>query len=331
MDNRVATDKSGDDREASGSRKRKMTLSDALRWAWADELPKMASAVSDAAPNGHSSAWASIVRFGELHSIVDRQPNRYGCIPFDQTGWPHADALVIADAVADLAVCQVDAPDGWDPMEELSGLVEEGLARRAISTALERATVDRDGERYFRTRPDLLVVRHAILGLVPDWRLAAVPEAKFETWENGRHRWFVRRHVRTVVGTLPDGSDHVVVYSTEADGWSARRQRPVTGAYRKPYLDPDPVPTMVERAEYEIFCAAMAMLFDALAGRLETIDLVAVDWPARPWMDSGEDDGLRRQPRILPDLSRLPSAKEVLKTPTKTRRKRAPKQAEKAA
>ncbi len=212
-----------------------------------------------------------------------------------------------------------------------TGCLHSRSSHKAHWQIVGEVAADRDGERYFRTRPDLLVVRHAILGLVPDWRLAAVPEAKFETWENGRHRWFVRRHVRTVVGTLPDGSDHVVVYSTEADGWSARRQRPVTGAYRKPYLDPDPVPTMVERAEYEIFCAAMAMLFDALAGRLETIDLVAVDWPARPWMDSGEDDGLRRQPRILPDLSRLPSAKEVLKTPTKTRRKRAPKQAEKAA
>ncbi|MCA0275856.1 MAG: hypothetical protein LCH86_07630 [Proteobacteria bacterium] len=280
-----------------------MTLSDALRWAWADELPKMAGEGGGAAPNGYSSAWGAILRFGELHSIVDRQPNRFGCIPFDQAGWPHADALTIAHHVETLAECEVDVPEAWNPMPELSAAVDAGLAGRAISDALERATVERGGLRYFRTRPDVLIVRHAILGLVPDWRPCQQPEVKFETWENGRHRWYVRRQVRVVEGKNADGTDYIVVHNIEADGWSSRLQRPVTGAYRKPYLEPDPVPGMVARAEYEIYCAAMAMLFEALAGELETIDLVAVDLPAHPWaVDSGEEAGESREPKILPDL-----------------------------
>lgn len=324
MEIRDGRQKTGDGRDGSAVKKRKMTVSDALKWAWGEELPKMASD-GGGAPNGYSSAWGSILSFGALHSIVDRQPNRYGCIPFDRSGWPHADALVIAHAVEQLAACAVDVPEGWHPMPELAA-IDDDLAGRAVSDALDRASVAvAGGERQFRLRPDVLVVRHAILGMVPDWRLSHRPIKKFEIWPNGRQRWYVRREVRSVAGQHPDGSDYIVVHSTEVDGWSSRLQRPVAGAYRRPYFEPDPVPVMVARAEYEIFCAAMTMLLDQLAGALDTIDLVAVDWPAQPWGDSPERATDSRRSRILPDLRARTAREPARKTPRKSKPKRAAK------
>ncbi|WP_149760015.1 hypothetical protein [Neomesorhizobium albiziae] len=308
-----------------------MTMSDALRWAWGDELPKLHEAGASGAPSGYSSGWGSMIAYGELNSIVDRQPNRFGCIPFDQVGWPHADALLIADAVSSLAQCTVDVPEGWHPMPELVE-IDEALASRAVGDALIKATVsDNEGAMHFRARPDVLVVRHAILGLVPDWRLSHRPVKEFEVWPNGRHRWFVRRDVRTVVGEDADGSDRIAVQTTEVDGWSTRLQRPAAGAYRKARFAPDPVPVMVARAEYEIFCAAMCMLYDQLDGTLETVELQAVDWPVQPWGDSPERSTDSRRGRILPDLSAVSPSNGLPESVAKSKARRRRKPAAKAA
>lgn len=310
MENRDARSANGVDRDANSPRRRKMTMSDALKWAWGEELPKMqADAGFDKGMLGARSAWGSILQYGEVGSIVDRQPNRFGCIPFDMAGWPHADALLIADAVEGLAECAVDVPEGWHPMPELAA-IDEPLAARAVSDALIKATtLDRDGALRFRAKPDVMVVRHAILGIVPDWRLYGTPAKQYEAWPGGRHRWFVRREVSTVVGTNPDGTDMVAGSTIEVDGWSSRLKRPVAGAYRKAHFVPDPVPVMVARGEYEIFSAAMCMLFDQLADRLETINLMPVDWPVQPWDDSTEIPADSRGPRILPDLAAERAAK----------------------
>jgi hypothetical protein len=307
-----------------------MTMSDALKWAWGDELPKVQSGGMGGEHRQLTagSAWQAILAYGETGSIIDRQPNRYGCIPFDVVGWPHADALLIAAAVEELAECAVDVPEGWHPMPELAA-IDEPLAAKAVSDALIKATVaDADGAVHFRARPDVLIVRHAILGLVPDWRLWETPVKQFETWPGGRHRWFVRREVRTVVGDGPLG---IAVQTVETEGWSARLRRPVAGAYRKAHFVPDPVPAMVARAEYEIFSAAMCMLYDQLADRLETIDLVPVDWPVQPWGESAERGADSRRPRILPDLAAERAAKDEAETPAKSKGKRKRKRAKKAA
>lgn len=330
MENRDASRVVGVARDASGLRRRKMTVSDALKWAWGDELPKVQGDFRTPSL-GSVSAWAAILRYGEVGSIVDRQPNRFGCIPFDEVGWPHSDALRIADAVASLADCSVDVPEGWHPMPELAA-IDEGLASRAVGDALLKATVaDAGGGLRFRARPDVLVVRHAILGLVPDWRLWERPEKQFETWPNGKHRWFVRREVRTVIGEHADGTDKIDVQTVEVEGWSSRLQRPVAGAFRKARFVPDPVPAMVARGEYEIFCAAMCMLFDQLSDQLETIELIAVDWPVQPWGDSPERAADSRAPRILDDLSAAGGEKDEPKSEAISKPKRRRKRRRKAA
>jgi len=121
------------------------------------------------------------------------------------------------------------------------------------------------------------------------------------------------------------------VRTIEVDGWSARLRRPVAGAYRKANFTPDPVPVMVARAEYEIFCGAMCMLFDQLAGRLETIDLVAVDWPVQPWDDSDGAAADSRGPRILPDLTAARTVENAPKSETIPKSKRKARRRAKAA
>lgn len=311
------------------SKRRRMTVSTALKWAWNDELPKEQSAV--AAPDlSTRSAWAAIAAWGELHSIVDRQPNRWGCVPFDDVGFPHPDAIRIAEAVMSLADCSVDVPEGWHPMPELA-TVDEALARVAVGDAVRRATVLVGADLHFRARPDAIIVRHAILGLVPDWRMDSLPAIEFERWDNGRHRWFVEREVRSVVGQNGDGSQKVAVETVEVDGWSTRLQRPVAGAYRKALFNPDPVPIMVARAEYEIFCAAMCMLHDDLDGCLESIDLVATDYPVQPWGDLPEEGDLPRGSKILPDLRQRTRPQGAQKSPAISEAKANRRRSEKSA
>lgn len=299
---RVARAETGVARVASGPVRRKMTLSEALKWAWGDELPKE-PAIERPAGFGSLGAWGAIARFGELNSVIDRQPNRYGCIPFDQADFPHPDAVRIAEAVKDLDDLVVDLPDGWHPMPEIAA-IDVGLAGLALADTLRKVTVTTEaGEIRFKVSPGVIIVRHAILGLVPNWRLDEIPVIRHVVGANGREKWFVKRETRSIAGRNPDGTDRVVTENVEVDGWSTSKQRPVHGAYRKPYLDPDPVPVMVARAEYEIFCAAMATLAADLADRLETISIVADDWPACPWIDG--ETRLPSAGRILADLRQV--------------------------
>lgn len=309
---------SGDAGEAGGPRRRRMTVSEALRWAWSEELPKEPASAFYDPPLAARSAWSAIQEFGALNAIVDRQPNRYGCIPFDRADSPHPDALLLAREVSSLAECVLDLPEGWHPMPEMAD-VDAALGHKAVGDALHKvATGDGRGGSVFRIRPDMLVIRYAIIGIVPDWRLAELPVRRFEAHVGGVEKWFVRRDLRSVIGTNADGSDRIEIVSTEVDGWSQRLRRPVAGAYRKPYLDPDPVPVMVARAEYQILVAAMTMLHEGLAGTLDTIELLPVDWPDQPW--SADSAGERRS-RILPDLRADSRGVVVADTAMKSKRK----------
>lgn len=294
-------DARGGFRDGSASQstvKRRMTVSAALKWAWSDELPK--EPASGKPPPGMVSVWNSISHYSELSTMIDRQPNRYGCIPFDQSDFPHPDALLIAGAVTALSDMVVDVPDGWNPMPEIAA-ADRDLGDKAVRDALDKVTVQgADGDRRFRMRPDALIIRYAILGGEPDWQLDKVPVKKLVCNERGTPKWFVQNRVPQIIGENPDGSDKIEYVAIESDGWSARGKRPLPGAYQKNFLDPDPVPVIVERAEYEIWHSALTVLHDDLAAKLETIRLQPDCRPLRPW----EDDtiGGRRRPRILPDL-----------------------------
>jgi hypothetical protein len=95
-----------------------------------------------------------------------------------------------------------------------------------------------------------------------------------------------------------DGSDIVAMVEIETNGMTAAgKLKP--GAYQKHYLDPDPVDTLIARAQREVLADVMAYVYETCAGQLETIDLQPPALTARPW------EGAEARPaRVLPDLRR---------------------------
>lgn len=265
--------------------KRRMTAERAVEWAWRDELPKAPRLVNG--PDGFLAAWRKVSEFGERLSLVDMTGvNQWGCVPdLSADRYPHPDAEAIAEAVHALDGWTIGIPDDWSPAPELDAFA--GLAARAVSIAARRAMV----------KPvSLIVSRRAILGIDPaDWTIGPT-EIGHEKAANGRDKWIVRATVDTIVGSNPDGSDRTVAETVELPG-TGRNGKPLPGAYRKPYLDPDPVDPLTARAEHEIWHAALTALAEMLAGRLETIDMLPPETPARPWTAP------MRIRRVLDDLS----------------------------
>jgi hypothetical protein len=259
--------------------KRLIGIEALLRWAYSEELPKVsAGGALSFLPAGFVTA-SFAAEAGENVRV-----NRFGVVPdFSAPCGPHADALAIAGVVKSLDEFELAIPDGWDPFADLGEM--GGHRAAAIADVLARLTViGLDGRRRLKTKPSRLIMRHAILGGCPDWR-AEKPEVKFVCAANGKPRWYVRQTVLDVSG---------IPFEVEADGYSKSAKRPVAGAYRKTYLDPDPVEAGVKRGEYEIWRAALDLLVGVLDGQLEANQALPCARPQRPW------EGSYSPPRVLP-------------------------------
>jgi len=267
-----------------------------VAWAFREELPKMPRRADG--PMAMAGGWDRTGRFAELLSLVDRfGVNQYGIVPdFSADRWPTADALAIADAVAavdDAWFCDLQ-PEDWHPAPELDCF--GGLGAMAVSAAWRRMTKTEGERQVLRVRPSHLVIRAAVLGPRLDaMELGDVVE-RFEAHGNGEAKWFVEKTVDVVVGALPDGSDRTEARTVEQNGWNSRQRRPLPGAYRKTFLDPDPVPTIIARAEHEIWLSALEMVRCQLGGRLSDVEMLPSAIPVAPWI------GTLREARILPDL-----------------------------
>lgn len=285
----------------SGSGLKKMSVDQALAWAWRDELPK-APRVADG-PDGFLDAWRKVSGYGEYLTLVDRHGiNRYGVVPdFSASAWPHADAVRVHKAVAALDGAEVDLPDDWHPAPELTQF--GGLAMRAIARAVRAVCPD---GRTLRIDATNLVLRHVILGDNEAWRMDPT-EQKTECHADGRPKWFVRSLMPMIVGEDTRGNDIVEMVEIETNGMTAAgKLKP--GAHQKRYLDPDPLNTLIARAHRELLADVMAYVFETCAGRLETIDLQPPELTARPW-EAGEE----RRARVLPDMRRGRGDAERLK------------------
>lgn len=269
-----------------------------LSWAYRDELPK------DDAPSyvdqiGYMPAWGGIERFGELMTFIDGGVNQWGVVPaFVASEGPHPDARVIGRAVRSLDEVEIGLPDAaeWAPLADMGDLGPHGAA--AVSRALEKATrVEPDGRRVLRGKVSELVRICAILQRPPVWE-AEVPVLRVEMAANGRERWFRRVWVEGV-GEI------------EVDGYNPRAKRPYDDAFRKHYLDPDPMDAARSRAEYEVWHAALSVLVDELGSGLHGVMSAHVAeasaHPVRPW-ETGAVDSPRvwkdlRTPKCDPDQS----------------------------
>lgn len=256
--------------------RRILTIEQALRWAYRDELPK-------ARPDGGhnlgrvASSYAPVTRFGELLTVIDENP--FGVLHDPSAlGAPHPDALVIAAAVDGLAGLVIDIPDDWQPWRDLGELGDMGEAARR--QALDKV-------RAMRLEPRRLVRAFAILRDPPDW-CAERPMIRYVSGPGGggKPRWFRR--------VMYDGRE------IEVDGFNPRSRRPYDDAYRKMYLDPDPVQAGIWRAEWQVWVAALDLLTIDLEGQLESIDLRPSGRSLVPW------EAPERLGRVLPDISAKP-------------------------
>jgi hypothetical protein len=281
-------------RNAAG--KRSGPVEDVIAWAWRDELPKVPKRQDG--PMSMAGGWDRTGRFAELLSLVDLfGVNQFGAVPdFSAESWPCEDAQLIGGAVMALDDYALELPDDWHPAPELDRF--GGLGVKALSEAWRRMTfTDGQGKLMLRLKPSELIIRRAVMGWDdPASMTIEGVEQRFEASANGKEKWFVSQMVDTIVGGNADGSDRTVQQQVELNGWNSKQHRPLPGAYRKPYLDPDPVNAIIARAEHEIWMSALAMVFEAVSGQMKDVAMLATAIAPAPWLQATAPS------RVLPDL-----------------------------
>jgi hypothetical protein len=275
-------------------KKTRIDIEALLKWTYLQELPKRPKMNG---PNDIDSAWRKVTQWGDEFSMAGPADNAFGVVPdFQASSLPHPDAFVVHEAVEALEFLQLGFPDDWDPIEDLGDLGALGKAS-VVQAIGALTTVDELGRRILRQSPRRLVFRHAILGGCPDWH-AEKPDAKF-LLANGMTKWFRRKLVW--VGDEKGNEELGQWLEIEVDGFDSRARRPYDDAYPKQYLDPDPVDSVIGRAEYEIWRSALCFVVEELSGQMSDYEAVMTVRPERPW---GEPP--MRKPFIWPDLSARP-------------------------
>lgn len=257
-----------------------------LHWAWTIELPKATPATEPVtvAPSTWSSeearrrgGWSMQPAMVDVDDPDFR--NRFGVTPDRgaRTG-PHPDAVTLWEAVKALDETDFVFPDGWSPYGDFNAaggdLGAEGEA--ALVKGLERVTFTTgDGTRIAKSRLTRQIVeRRAILGGCPEWRFD-VPERRHVLAAHGQHpAWF------RMVTLLDKGGKP---YLAEVDGFNPRSRRPHADAYRKTFLDPDPIFAVVARAEYQLWRMALDTIVGDVGGRLTAHRLASCRLSFTPW------------------------------------------------
>lgn len=271
-----------------------MDIEAALRWAYREELTKVGALNRDEldAPRHPGFATRDRDKFTTtVQTLIDMPTNCFGVLHQPGTaGTPHPDALMIGDAVSSLDDTVLDLPEDWKPLADMDDLSSE--VTRLIQVAVTRVRRDLQGDRrMYGMRPSFVVQRYALASGSPDWR-ATVPTVKIQSHQNGRPRWFVTR-----VMWSETADKREVSHEIEIDGYDPVAKRPLSDAYRKLFLDPDPEAAIRARAEYELWHAALDALTVDLAPRLSAIRLTPTRRTARPWIES------ETAPSVLPDLA----------------------------
>jgi hypothetical protein len=268
--------------------RRRIGIEEFLSWAYQRELPKTRwIARGPAAPR---SAWRTIERWAEELSLARMNDNTFGVTPdLCSQGLPHPDAIQAHEAVCRLDDLDVGLPEDWAPIFDLGDLDGHAAAlpARALDALFAR---DRSGAMQLRASARQLVFHHAIMGGCPDWRIEP-PIARILT-EYGRPKYF-RRHI-----VWFDGADGPIAHEVEIDGFCRKTRRPLPDAYTKTELDPDPLPGVVARGEYEIWRSALDWLAEDLRERCEVFEILPSDRPWRPW-----ETGDVKRGRVLRDVS----------------------------
>lgn len=242
-----------------------------LSWAYREELPK---AVSEGASVGPrlSSMWNALEASSAGMLGSDGRPSDYGVLELDfVVSAPHPDAISAHEAVIGLDAWEPGFPEDWNPLADL-GLSDDETVD-AVQRARPRITCDVEGQARYRQRPAELVRHHAIMRSAPSWQAEQPMRGLVRV--NGMPAWF-----RIVTETIR-GIEH----RREVNGFNPKARRPFPGAYRKTVLFPDPASAAIDRAEYEVWHAALCVLVEMLnaPGYLTAHQVLPPIAALRPW------------------------------------------------
>ena len=243
-------------------------ITELLAWAFCQELCKVGSG-GDGLTSVGSSNWSVTREMATLGTLIDKSPNAYGVVPgFIEDGEPHPDAVKVGDAVRGLARIGFEIPDGWMPFPEFDD--PHGLILREVERVVAEVRLkgDRLGGRHLVS----LVTGAAILGRGPDW--SAKPPTFRMVSANGKPRWFLMKKAKDAFGRA---------YEFEADGYDAKRGKPLRGAFRRYELSEMMRGDILSRLDWQLWQDALAVLTGDLRGRLANHRLEAFHVDRQPW------------------------------------------------
>lgn len=276
----------------------KMTIEEALAWAYLDELPKASAPGRLKGPRMATPGW---VKAAETWAARIDISNDYGLVPDFRPALPPHPA---ARALHELLGCLDDVAFAAEALEPFGDWVAEAgkEERDLLGVAAARAQA-----RHLRPieggalqpRRDLapLLRRCALLGPPDGWRCAARPAVRAVLSKHGQQKWFrmVRRAVRFDERGRP--IDFATVESD--DGWCQRSKRPFKDAYPKMCLSPDPASLADSRVEWMIWRLALDVVAEMAKDAVFTFDgqkRVSIDGmgveilpsalPNQPWISA---------------------------------------------
>lgn len=274
----------------------KMTIEEALAWAYRDELPKASAPGRLKGPRLATPGW---VKAAETWAARIDVSNSFGLMPdMGASSPPHPAAV----ALHELLGCLDDVAFAAEALEPFgdwvadAGADERDLLGQVAAAARERALMALD-EGALKPRRDLapLLRRCAVLGPPDGWRCAARPAVRAVLAKHGQQKWF--RTVRQAVRFDERGRPIEFVTVESDDGWCQRSKRPFKDAYPKMCLSPDPASLADSRVEWMIWRLSLDVVAEMAKEALFTFDgqkRVSIDGmgveilpsglPNQPWM-----------------------------------------------
>ncbi len=276
----------------------KMTIEEALAWAYRDELPKASAPGRLKGPRLATPGW---VKAAETWASRIDVSNSFGLMPdMGASSPPHPAAV----ALHELLGCLDDVAFASEQMEPFhdwmadAGADERDLLGQVAAAARERALMALD-EGALKPRGDLAarLRRCALLGPPDGWEAARRPQLRPVLSRQGQKKWF--RIVQQPMRFDARGRAVEVIDVESDDGWCPRAKRPLKGAYLKTCLSPDPSALADDRLEWCIWRLALDVVAEMAAEACFTfggyervtieemgLKILASHLPNRPWMTS---------------------------------------------